>query len=190
MKINKNVWGVLAFFPWIVIVSAVMIHMTQGLQPVVNLSLFGIIIYAFIALTLFSIGILFIIHAWSNKRIEWVLILLLLSPFVYPIYWWKYVQHPQLQLYESSRFLDTVSDPVTVSGHTHRICASSTTMHRFLTLVALAVGGRPIEIAIAVATATSWTDDASMAAREAPRANAHYCQSRGAPRWSNAVLTG
>jgi hypothetical protein len=37
--------------------------------------------------------------------------------------------------------------------------------------LALAVGGT-IEIAIAVATATSWTDDASMAAREAPR-NAH-----------------
>ena len=106
MKINKNVWGVLAFFPWMVIVSVVAIHMTQGLQPVVNLSLFGLIAYAFIALTLFAIWIIFTIHSWRNKRIEWVLIMLFLSPFVYPIYWWKYIRHPQLQLYESSTSLD------------------------------------------------------------------------------------
>ena len=105
MKINKTTWEVLALFPWIVIISMVAVHTTLGLQPVVNLSLFGLITYALIALTLFAIWIIFTVHAWKSERVLWVLIMLIFSIFAYPIYWWKYLRNPQ-QLYELSTSFD------------------------------------------------------------------------------------
>lgn len=106
MKSNKTIWGVLAFFPYMVIVLAVATHLTVGLQPIVNLSFNGIFIYVFIALVLCLIWIMFTVHALRNKRIEWALIFLFLNIFGYPIYWWLYLRNPQLQLYESSTSLD------------------------------------------------------------------------------------
>ncbi len=106
MNINKTIWEILAFFPWMVIISAVVVHTTLGLQPVVNLSLFGLITYTLIAVTLFAIWIIFTIHAWKSERIEWVLIMLFFSIFAYPIYWWKYIRTLAPKLYESSTSFD------------------------------------------------------------------------------------
>lgn len=106
MKLNKTVWGILAFFPCMVMIFAIATHLTLGLQPVVNLSLIGVFIYVFIALALFLIWVMFTVHAWRNKRIEWVLLFLFLTILGSPIYWWIYLRNPQVQLYESSTSLD------------------------------------------------------------------------------------
>lgn len=56
MILNKTIWEVLALFPWMVIFSSIVIHITPGLPPVVSLPSIELITYALIGAMFFANG--------------------------------------------------------------------------------------------------------------------------------------
>lgn len=98
-KNKKEIWQVAAFFPWMILLSFLIVHFTLGFTPIKNQSFFGITLWIFFAIALFVIWLAFSMHAWVNKsliineRLLWLYLFFFLNIFVYPIYWWKQIKN-------------------------------------------------------------------------------------------------